>query len=616
MNGNNSVAEFRLSRWTIRIKLQFIISGIILASLIAMILTASYFFRNDSKVRVEENSLKLNEVIALNIRNSVTAIRQSVRITAEVLERGASARDMLERVLFSEEQDLIFLGVYERAGSGLKAARTLVSPEFLVEQQLSAADISGLTPKYAGEFQRSFTDSIVMVNASPGFKIPLVGISFPYKQNEILVTYLRMNFFLEAFQASGITETFMVNEDGTVVAHSDQNIVLSGTRLADLPIVKNMRTNPVNNGLMRFQDPDGNWYLGSFRKLPFGGLGIISTVSEEAAFAEVNNIQRRNLYLTIVVVMLAILIVFFFARGLTQPVLKLVTAARMIRDGNYAVNLEPKTQDEIGLLTDSFNSMSHGLKERENLKVSFGKFVDKELTEMAMSGELALGGERKEVAVFFSDIRGFTAMSEKLRPEEVVEFLNGYFTRMVRCVNETNGRVDKYIGDALMAVWGAFRPHGNEAENAVNAALRMREELIDFNKGRGGSRKPLIHMGAGINLGPVVAGQIGSDEKLEYTVIGDTVNLASRVEALTKHFGVDILITSYVLDRVKGLYQVEKMDDMRVKGKTKPITVFAVLGRTDDPNAPSNVNELREYVGIQYSGNKGAAVETKYESVK
>ncbi|MEQ9363226.1 MAG: adenylate/guanylate cyclase domain-containing protein, partial [Leptospirales bacterium] len=482
MDLNDTVAEFRLSRWTIRIKLQFIISGIIFVSLLGMILTASYFFRKDSELRVQENGLKLNEVIALNIRNSVNAIGQSVRITAEVLERQAGARELLEKTIFSDDSDLIYLGVYARDGDGLRATKRLVSPDFLREFELAAADLAALTPKYRAEFLKTFADSIVLVNASPGFRTPLVGISFPYKKNEILITYLRMNFFLEAFQASGITETFMVNDDGTVVAHSDQNIVVSGTRLADSPIVKNMRTNPVNNGLMRYQDEEGDWYLGSFRKLPFGGLGIVSTVSEDKAFAEVNNIQRRNLYLLIVVVTLAILIVFFFARGLTEPVQKLVTAARMIRDGSYAVNLRPQAHDEIGLLTDSFNSMSHGLKERENLKVSFGKFVDKELTEMAMTGELALGGERKEVAVFFSDIRGFTAMSEKLRPEEVVEFLNGYFTRMVRCVNETNGRVDKYIGDALMAVWGAFRPHGNEAENAVNAALRMRDELIEFNR--------------------------------------------------------------------------------------------------------------------------------------
>jgi adenylate cyclase len=616
MDLNDTVAEFRLSRWTIRIKLQFIISGIIFVSLLGMILTASYFFRQDSELRVQENGLKLNEVIALNIRNSVNAIGQSVRITAGVLEQQAGARSLLERTIFNDDSDLIYLGVYARDGGGLRATRRLISPEFQREFEVSAGELAALTPKYRAEFLKAFTDSIVLVNASPGFRTPLVGIGFPYKNDEILITYLKMNFFLEAFQASGITETFMVNDDGTVVAHSDQNIVVSGTRLDDSPIVKNMRTNPVNNGLMRYQDAEGDWYLGSFRKLPFGGLGIVSTVSEDKAFAEVNNIQRRNLYLMIVVVALAILIVFFFARGLSQPVLKLVTAARMIRDGNYGVDLKPQSHDEIGLLTDSFNSMSHGLMERENLKVSFGKFVDKELTEMAMTGELALGGERKEVAVFFSDIRGFTAMSEKLRPEEVVEFLNGYFTRMVRCVNETDGRVDKYIGDALMAVWGAFRPHGNEAENAVNAALRMRDELIDFNRGRGSARKPLIHMGAGINLGQVVAGQIGSEEKLEYTVIGDTVNLASRTEMLTKHFGVDILITNHVLERVKGLYRVAKMDEMRVKGKSKPIHVFAVLSRTDDPNGPSNLDELREYVGIEYDPKKAAASGAKYESVK
>ena len=195
--------------------------------------------------------------------------------------------------------------------------------------------------------------------------------------------------------------------------------------------------------------------------------------------------------------------------------------------------------------------MGIGLEEREKMKDAFGKFVNKEVAEQVLRGELRLGGERKEAAILFSDIRSFTAISERLEPEEVVEFLNEYMTRMVNCVNNTNGVVDKFIGDAIMAIWGAPVSHGNDIENAVNAALMMRHELTIFNQSRGGPRKPVIKIGCGINDGPVLAGQIGSEDRMEYTVIGDAVNLASRIESLTKPFGVDILISQDAYERVK-----------------------------------------------------------------
>jgi len=214
---------------------------------------------------------------------------------------------------------------------------------------------------------------------------------------------------------------------------------------------------------------------------------------------------------------------------------------------------------------------------------------------MSLSGELDLGGESKECAVCFSDIRGFTPMSEKLSAEKVVSFLNDYFKHMVRCVNETHGIVDKFIGDAIMSVWGALKSYGNDSENAVNACLMMRKVLIDFNK----KRKEKIQIGCGINTGRVIAGQIGSDEKLEYTVIGDAVNLASRIESLNKTFATDILITDNTYKHVRNTFSCIKMDDIKVKGKSKPVTVYAVLGHANDADCPSSLNELRRLVGIR-----------------
>ena len=175
--------------------------------------------------------------------------------------------------------------------------------------------------------------------------------------------------------------------------------------------------------------------------------------------------------------------------------------------------------------------------------------------------------KEKQSLIMFTDIRGFTSISEDLEPEEVVEFLNEYLTKMVECVDRTGGVVDKFIGDAIMAEWGILVSKGNDTENAVNSALMMRKELQEYNRDRAEKNKPLIKMGAGINTGPVLAGQIGSEDRMEITVIGDAVNLASRIEALNKPFGTDIIISEDSYNLVKDIFAVEKMAPIMVKGK-------------------------------------------------
>jgi adenylate cyclase len=370
----------------------------------------------------------------------------------------------------------------------------------------------------------------------------------------------------------------------------------------------------IDNGQRRYRDEDGVNRIGSFKKIGIGGMGVISTVSEERAFKSVYRIQRRNILIMIIVLTLAVCIVYFFSKTISGPIVRLFDATKEIERGNFRVDVVPSSGDEIGELTRSFVAMGRGLEEREKLKETFGKFVNKEIAEQVLRGEIRLGGERKTATIFFSDIRSFTSISESLEPEEVVEFLNQYMTRMVQCVNETKGVVDKFIGDAIMAVWGAPMSHGNDAENAVNGALMMRRELKEFNRGRGGDRKPVITIGCGINTGPILAGQIGSEERMEYTVIGDTVNLASRIESLNKPFGTDILISQDTRDIVKDLFLLEPMKQIKVKGKKEPQQIYAVLGRIDDPLTPRNVADLRRMLGTKESAAEGADdEEVKYE---
>lgn len=244
--------------------------------------------------------------------------------------------------------------------------------------------------------------------------------------------------------------------------------------------------------------------------------------------------------------------------------------------------------------------MGKGLAERERLRETFGRFVNKEIAEKAARGELKLGGEHRHATIFFSDIRSFTAISEKLTPEQVVEFLNAYMTRMVDCIQATGGVVDKFIGDAIMGIWGVPLSTGNpatDAEQALKAMLLMRKSLQEFNKNRGTIDKPIIKIGCGVNTGPCIAGQIGSEKRMEYTVIGDTVNTASRIEALNKPFGTDILISENTYSLLKDKLIVEPMAPIKVKGKVEPLQIYAVINFKGH-EGPQTLSEVRTMLGI------------------
>ncbi len=595
------------SRFTIRVKLLVIVTATIFVSLSAMIIWATDAFTDESRRVIQNYNLSLARMIGLKLQSDLRNLDYISRVLTRALENSTEEdREFFEQQLFGRNPGYIFFGVAERRPGGLKFIRSFRNADFLKRHGPSPTEFEKQIRENTKLF-RGINDKTPMVrNVSSGFRLPVLGVAVPVRAGErklVALVYLESREILKTFRFSGESELFelmITDPSGVVLVHSKPELALAAANRRDLPIVRVMLGSPIDNGSREY-----NWrgrkYLGAYQVLEFGGLGVVSALPADKAFAAVFRIQRRNFYVVGIVLALAFLFIVFFARTLSVPIVRLVGAARRVEQGDYHVEIEPASRDEIGILTDAFKSMAAGLEEREKIKHTFGKFVNPELAERALRGELTLGGEHSECAIFFSDLRNFTAMSESRKPAEVVEILNHYFTDMVRCVRDTDGVVDKFIGDAIMAHWGALYSRGNDTENAVNAALMMRKALIEFNKASPEKGRPPLRIGCGINTGPVIAGQIGSEERLEYTVIGDAVNLASRIEYLNKHFGTDILISSASYEKVRGIYYVARMPEISIKGKSKPETVFAVMGRKDDPTTPMSLRALREMVGIEYN---------------
>ncbi len=220
------------------------------------------------------------------------------------------------------------------------------------------------------------------------------------------------------------------------------------------------------------------------------------------------------------------------------------------------------------------------VEDREKRKVSklFGRYVSRDVYDRLLADpELAvLGGARREMTVLFSDIRGFTAVTERGNPEELVSQLNEYFSRMVEIVFRHRGTVDKFVGDMVMALFGAPVDDVDHAEHAVAAAADMVAELGELNRTWAGEGRAQLDIGIGVNSGDMIAGNIGSSSIMSYTVIGDNVNLGARLESLNKDFGCRIIISDATRSRLKGRYEIRSLGEVVVKGKTKPVAIFEV----------------------------------------
>lgn len=600
---------------SIGFKLIFITSLIVSSSLGGMIALATYYFKNDNVKRAQETTLDRASLVSLKVVADFNAIIDSTQLLLDSVE------DKKNPEITFKDDDYITIASITGSPDSMKTEMLLENEKTLNKIGITELDFNQILESEKETIAGCFNTETVVFNASLYFNSPVIGIAAPKEiiqpgqAKNFMLIFVSMNRFLEAVKSQSIYTSFIVNGSGELLAHSDTGLVKAKANFLKMPIVTLMLKSNVAQGQNSFQTEEGKSYLGSYQKTGFSDVGVITIVDEEVAFAAVKQLQIRNIWITIIVINLAIFILFFFSKSLSNPIKRLAVAAEEIKQGNFEVAIKRTTRDEIGDLTESFSEMATGLAEREKMKDALTKFTNPEIAELALKGELKVGGERKHAAVFFSDIRSFTAISEKLEPEEVVEFLNEYMTRMVACVNQTKGVVDKFIGDAIMALWGAPISHGNDTENAINGALMMRKELMEFNMGRGGDKKPIIKIGCGINVGPLVAGQIGSDEKMEYTVIGDTVNLASRVEALNKPFGTDILITQQAYEETHGIFRVEPMQQIKVKGKVEAQQIYAVLSRTDDATGYKTLQEVRDALGIKVTGKPQASEEheVKYE---
>lgn len=266
-----------------------------------------------------------------------------------------------------------------------------------------------------------------------------------------------------------------------------------------------------------------------------------------------------------------------FARNLAEPTREIMDVAEKVRSGDYESQARVVTNDEIGFLGDRVNEMAKGLKEREKIREVFDLFTSPEIASEILADGTVGTGETRRVTLLFSDLRGFTSMAERLPPEQVVTSINRYFSEMSGAIVAHGGIVLQYVGDEIEAVFGAPVDDPDHADKAVAAALEMRERLDALNEERSRTNEEPFRHGVGVHTGTALAGIVGSTYKISYAMVGDTVNIASRIQDLTKGLGSDILISEETYRSLKTQRKVSKPHTVSVKGKINTLNVYQLM---------------------------------------
>ncbi len=278
---------------------------------------------------------------------------------------------------------------------------------------------------------------------------------------------------------------------------------------------------------------------------------------------------------------IALLLLNRISRKITGPITMLSRASEELGKGKYEGLILPqlkKRHDEIEVLTHSFEGMVVALRDRDKIRGVLNKVVSKEITEEILKHSIELGGEERTITLLFNDIRGFTRFSEHLKPKELIGLLNDYMTRMCRIIDETQGVVDKFVGDEIMALYGAPLALIGHPSKAIEAAILMIRELKNWNEERQRRQEPIFEIGIGVHTGLVCTGNMGAENRLNYTAIGANVNLASRLCSAAGPMQILISEETYNFPGVKEKFRCKALPPATLKGIDRPVPIYEVLG--------------------------------------
>lgn len=580
----NFVSSFRIP---ILIRLTLLITLLLGAVSYVIANKNSEFFRKFSTTR--EESAELLEVkthsAQINILLEIFVEKVKMFGTDLLAEKGRDSFTPIFKQKFNQDLDLLALNIFEKKTDRFKNILDIKKDDLLKDNsyplELTKEDLA-----FAAKGELT-VDKHIEKTVTDSKNKNMLRIVLPFIKDSqgdythIVVGYLRLEKLTRTFAQIVSRDVFLVDQKSNLIAHSKGDLLNKFDNVKDWQLVQKSFDSEfqIRQITTELLDHSQKSIQGAFSKTPYG-LTVFSQTNKDFILAPSRIAKSESLYWLGLILSSSFFLVFVFSTTITNPIEKLKMFTEMVAAGDFEVKASShiKSHDEVGELALAFDEMTSGLAERDKIRNVMNKFHGSQVADELINSELEKQGGRKDCVVYFSDIRGFTDFSERHEAEEVVEMLNDYFEIMVGIIIQNGGVVDKFIGDAIMAVWGAPKSTESDTHSAIKACLEMRRGLVVFNDKRMSEGKEPIKVGMGLHMGSVISGTIGSSERMEYTVIGDNVNMAARIEASTKAFGADVLLSHDVATAVENEFVVKVAGEVTVKGKSEKLKLYTVHG--------------------------------------
>lgn len=580
--------KMKSMRIPISAKIIGITTFIILTSMILVTKQSSDFFKKVMTQREEFSNFTEATLRAKQVDTLLDGSLDKAKNLAQILLK--ESFEGLGNYKLAKDKSLVGIEIWQVVDGKPQLYVKKVQEDFLIKNKLTPEFIDQVRQKKPFPVTSVMQKNIELQFAEVNPSIRVISIGFPFgrdAQNQVntfVIAAYNSEMIQSLFSNDSEREFFLIDRNGFLLAHQNEELLRQAKNVKGDAFVEKALADTTNSKQLTFKNAKGNAYIGAFVKSSFWGTVLLAQTPLSIVNEPAQAVQRKAILISGIVMSVALFAVFLFSLTLSKPIEVLAELIKEIPKGNFNISARKQvtSHDEVGDLAEAFDHMTEGLKERDKVKNLFNKFHGSSVTENLLQQEVSVGGTRKEVTVFFSDIRGFTKFSEGHTPEEVVSMLNEYFEVMVGIIGRHGGVVDKFIGDAIMAVWGVPAGTDHDTLNGLKACLEMRSALVTLNESRRQRNLTEIHIGMGLHAGTAISGTIGSEERMEFTVIGDTVNVTARIESSTKHFEVDLLVSDEVFARLSkpeldNLFKFDLAGDIEVKGKTLPLTLYKVL---------------------------------------
>lgn len=452
----------------------------------------------------------------------------------------------------------------------------------VIDTQLQGfVDLSGAWLSLLEEADASedgLAEAIIAINGDP-FQLIALPLYLPRQVAWIIGGFALDQNFVNTVKQTIVSEVSIIrrsDEDNLEIVAS----TLSASKqkiLAERIAINSMSVESLQR--INLEGEEHTTLLRSLFESASGTLQVLAVIQRSYDENNDNVVQFRTLLIQFygVIIVISLIAVFFLSRSVTNPLVRLASAVQKIEKGEYGKPVEVNSRDEIGNLANSVNSMARGLAEKEKVRDLLGKVVSNQIAEQLLNNPVELGGEEKVVTIVFSDIRGFTGFCEGLRPQQVLVELNQVLSTISNIIEKHNGVVDKFQGDAVMALFGAPIQSEFDAKNAMVAALEIVKAME--------AADSRLSACVGVNTGLVVAGNLGSSNRLNYSVIGDAVNLSARLESLTRLYNVTNIVSEASKEAAPSFSYME-LDEVCVAGRSQSIKIFELLGVSGEVSVP------------------------------